>query len=356
MVWVHGGNFTSGAGSQYDGARLAVEGDVVVVTINYRLDALGFLSAPELDTSAGMSGNYGIEDQTAALRWVRRNAARFGGDPSNVTLAGQSAGARSVCVHLASPMSRGLFDQAITQSGACANELVAKPVADQRHAQAVAEVGCDGELDVAACLRERPVGALLSTLPGVGAPINDRVSDDPWGPVAGTQLLPAQPIEAIAAGSAAGVPILLGSTRDETRPFVGFSYDARGNPLTAAAYRAVVADTFGTDADAVLARYPAAAHPSPALALSAVLTDWGASIGACPVLRTAEVAAPHGPVFMYEFAEESADIVNGGPRARCVDDRAHTVRPDAPLRLLGRPLTVPATHVRFHQDRDGGPP
>ena len=312
LVWIHGGNFTSGAGSQYDGARLSVEGDVMVVTINYRLDALGFLSSPALDTGDGTSGNYGIEDQIAALRWVRRNAARFGGDPSNVTLAGQSAGARSVCVHLASPTSRGLFDRAIVQSGACANEVVTKPVADQRHAQAIAEVGCDGAPDVATCLREQPVRELLTTLPGVGAPINDRVSDDPWGPVTGTPLLPMQPMDAIATGSAAGVPILMGSTRDEMRPFVGYSYDAVGNPLTEDGYGAIVADTFGDD-DAVLERYPAGAYPSPAVALSAVLTDWGGSIGACPVLRTAEAAAAHGPVFMYEFAEVSPDVVHGFP-------------------------------------------
>jgi para-nitrobenzyl esterase len=313
LVWIHGGNFTSGAGSEYDGVRLAVDGELMVVTINYRLDALGFLSSPSLDTRHGASGNYGIEDQAAALRWVQRNAARFGGDPSNVTLAGQSSGARSVCVHLAAPMSRRLFDRAIIQSAACATELVTKPVADERGAQAIAEVGCGSSPDVAACLREQPVGELLATLDGVGAPINDRVRDDPWGPVTGTRLLPLQPIDAIAAGSAARVPILTGSTRDETRPFVGLEYDAVGKPLTEEAYRTLVRETFGGDADAVLERYPAAAFPTPAIALSAVLTDWGGSIGACPVLRTAEAASPHGPVFMYEFSEPRSDPINGFP-------------------------------------------
>lgn len=313
VVWIYGGNFTSGAGSQYDGARLAVEGDVMVVTVNYRLDALGFLSSPSLDTADGMSGNYGIEDQIAALQWVHRNAARFGGDPSNVTLAGQSAGARSVCVHLASPMSRGLFHRAIIQSTACANELATKAVADERGARAIAEVGCAGSMDVAACLREQPVGELLRTLPGVGAPINDRVRDDPWGPVVDTELLPMQPMDAIAAGSAAGVPILTGSTRDETRAFVGYRHDAGGNPLTEDGYRAIITETFGDDADAVLEQYPAAAYLSPAVALSAVLTDWGGSIGACPVLRTAQAAASHGPVFMYEFSEANPEVVRGYP-------------------------------------------
>jgi para-nitrobenzyl esterase len=122
-----------------------------------------------------------------------------------------------------------------------------------------------------------------------------------------------QPIDAIAAGSAAGVPLLTGSTRDEMRPFVGFRYDAAGNPLTEEAYRTVVADTFGNGADAVLERYPAAAHPSPAVALSTVLTDWGGSIGTCPVLRTAEAASRHAPVFTYEFSEDSGNVVAGFP-------------------------------------------
>ena len=120
LVWLYGGGFGSGGAREVDGARFATAGDVIVVTINYRLGALGFLSAPALDTAGG---NYGLMDQAEALRWVRRNAARFGGDPGNVTLAGQSAGARAVCAHLASPGSRGLFHRAITQSGACDNAV-----------------------------------------------------------------------------------------------------------------------------------------------------------------------------------------------------------------------------------------
>lgn len=312
LVWIHGGGLVSGAGSQYDGARLAVEGGLMVVTINYRLGALGFLSSGLLDAPDGVSGNYGIQDQIAALRWVQQNAARFGGDPSNVTIAGQSAGARSVCVHLASPMSQGLFHRAILQSGACANPVATKAVADQRGEQAIAELGCAGMPDVPACLRDRPAADLVTALRGVGAPINDRISDDPWGPVAGTPMLPVQPIDAIAAGAAAGVPLLIGSTRDEMRSFVGFRYDAVDNPLTEDDYRTIIADTFGNYTAAVLERYPAAAYPSPAVAFATVLTDWGGSIGACPVLRTAQIASRHTPVFAYEFSENSI-VVKGFP-------------------------------------------
>jgi para-nitrobenzyl esterase len=115
MVWIHGGGFFGGAGSDYDARRLAVGGDIVVVTVNYRLGLLGFLGHPNL----GDSGNFGLQDQQAALRWVRRNAAAFGGDPNTVTLFGESAGAWSTCVHLASPTAAGLFHRAVVQSGSC---------------------------------------------------------------------------------------------------------------------------------------------------------------------------------------------------------------------------------------------
>jgi para-nitrobenzyl esterase len=119
LVWIHGGALTTGAGSEpiYDGARLAERG-VVVVSINYRLGVLGYLAHPELskESREGVSGNYGLLDQIAALRWVRANIAAFGGDPSNVTIAGESAGGLSVMYLMAAPQARGLFHKAITQS------------------------------------------------------------------------------------------------------------------------------------------------------------------------------------------------------------------------------------------------
>lgn len=115
MVWVHGGGFTSGAGSDYDVRKLATGGGAIVVTVNYRLGTFGFLGYPGLADS----GVFGIEDQQAALRWVKRNAAAFGGDAHNMTLFGESAGGFSVCSHLASPLSAGLLDRAIIQSGPC---------------------------------------------------------------------------------------------------------------------------------------------------------------------------------------------------------------------------------------------
>ncbi|WBB62897.1 carboxylesterase family protein [Streptomyces sp. WMMC500] len=313
IVWIHGGGMTTGAGSDYDATRMVTAGDVIVVSVNYRLGALGFLSQPALDTEGAVSGNYGLMDQTRALTWVRRNAAAFGGDPARVTLAGQSAGARSVCAHLASPASRGLFQRAVVQSGACANPVMTKAAADAKGARATREVGCADAADAAACLRRAPVADLLGTLEGVGAPVTGTLADDAWGPVAGTPSLPRQPGTALRRGSAAGIPLLIGSTRDEMRSFVPYEYDLSGNRLTAERYAGVVAETFGADGAAVLERYPADGHPSPVLTLASVLTDWGGRIGACPTLATAAVAARYAPVYAYELTEDSGEVIDGFP-------------------------------------------
>ncbi len=305
LVWLAGGGFTTGGAHDYDGTRLATRGGVMVVTLNYRLGALGFLAAPALGHTAG---NYGLMDQAAALRWVRRNAASFGGDPRNVTLAGQSAGARSVCAHLASPWSRGLFHRATAQSGACDNDVLTPSAARAFGTRATHALRCDTRPDVAACLRNQTPTALLGILLDEGRSATARVSDRPWNPVAGTWMLPQQPRDALRRGTAARVPLLVGSTRDEMRGIV-----SQESLPTEEAYREKVTGGFGDGADAVLAEYPAAAYDSPALALAAVVGDWGGSIGSCPALRTAEAASVRQPVYAYEFEEATDDVVNGVP-------------------------------------------
>lgn len=304
MVWLHGGNFASGSASEYDGARLATGGDVIVVTINYRLGPVGFLSSSALDAEGTVSGNYGLLDQAEALRWVRRNAAAFGGNPHQVTLAGQSAGARSVCTHLASPRSRGLFQRAIVQSGACANLVMTKAVADSKGRESISKLGCadaGGSKDIVACLREVPVADMVLRLDVGGVPATGERRNDPWGPVAGTPFLPRQPIDAIKYGSAAGIPLLMGSTHDEMRGIVL----GRHPNLTADDYATAVRTAFGLDAERVLREYSAADFASPALALATVLTDWGGGIGSCPVLSSVQTASRHAPVFAYELTESS---------------------------------------------------
>ena len=215
LVWLHGGGFTNGAGSQpvYDGGLLARRGDALVVTPNYRLGVLGWLALPALaEEEGGAAGNFGLLDQIAALQWVRDNARAFGGDPENVTLFGESAGAMSVGTLLGCPRARGLFRRAILQSGAAHNahtaegaELVARALLD--------ELGL-GPRDAAA-LRALPVQAILA--------VQQRVLERPipgarglrFQPVVDGDVLPRSPLAAIEAGSAEGVAVLAGSNLDE---------------------------------------------------------------------------------------------------------------------------------------------
>jgi para-nitrobenzyl esterase len=304
IVWLHGGGMITGSAGQYDGTRLATRGDAIVITANYRLGALGFLSAPALDTPGATSGNYGLLDQHAVLRWVRANAAAFGGDPGRITVAGQSAGSRSLCAHLASPAARGLFQRAILQSGPCANPVFSKAEADRNGRAAIAEVGCAKAADQAACLRALPIRDLAALLPDFATPPARR--QDRWGPVAGTTYLPEQPITALRRGSAAGVSLLMGTTHDESRAFILNGY----RDFTPEAYAAEVRAVFPDDAEAVLAAYPAADYPSPVVALATVITD---QTYACPMLTTARTASRTTRVFAYEFAEDSGLTSAGQP-------------------------------------------
>ncbi|MFC7620984.1 carboxylesterase/lipase family protein [Microlunatus sp. GCM10028923] len=304
IVWLHGGGMITGSAGQYDATRLASRGEAIVITANYRLGALGFLATPALDGGGADSGNYGLLDQHAVLRWVRNNAAALGGDPGRVTLAGQSAGARSTCAQLAAPAARGLFARAILQSGPCAVPVLSRAEADRNGATALAEVGCADAADQAGCLRALPVADLVALLPDFGTPAARR--PERWGPVAGTTYLPEQPITALRRGSAAGVDLLLGTTHDESRSFILTGYP----DLTAEAYAAELRAVFGDDADAVLATYPAAEQPSPVIALATVQTD---RTYACPALITARTASRHSRVYAYEFTEDSGLTAAGQP-------------------------------------------
>ena len=154
MVWIHGGSFINGSGDIYDAQWLASRGDMLVVTINYRLGALGFLAHPALGP-AGDVGNYGLADQQAALRWVHDNISAFGGDPDKVTIAGESAGGMAVCDHLVAPASAGLFSAAIIQSGPCQAQYDL-PAAERTSEKYAEDVGCGDHATAAACLRALP--------------------------------------------------------------------------------------------------------------------------------------------------------------------------------------------------------
>ncbi|CAA9253341.1 MAG: hypothetical protein AVDCRST_MAG50-2292 [uncultured Acidimicrobiales bacterium] len=214
MVWIHGGAFrmgTAGAGG-YDGSELARRGDVVVVSLNYRLGLLGFLCSPELGAA-----NAGLLDQVAALEWVHREIARFGGDPDQVTVFGESAGGKSIECLLAMPAARGLFSRAILQS--TYSPPMDVEAAAQRARDIAAELGAgSADLEI---LRSAPVDALLAAeqRAAAAATAEGRTAPSGAGPVVDGTVLPRLPIEAVLEGSAASVPLLLGTTLDESRLF-----------------------------------------------------------------------------------------------------------------------------------------
>jgi para-nitrobenzyl esterase len=218
MVWIHGGAFSTGAGSigLYSGKNLASTGDVVVVTINYRLSSLGFLRLADLTGGRIPStGGEGVADQITALTWVRDNIAAFGGDPSNVTIFGESAGGMSVACLLAAPAARGLFHKAICQSGGA---HIARP---REHANRVAEVflrhlGRSANDD----LESVPVAALLKAQADLVAEVDGKQDPHKLGamalqPAVDGDVLAMWPIEAVRAASAAGVPVMAGTTTEE---------------------------------------------------------------------------------------------------------------------------------------------
>ena len=219
LVWLHGGGFTTGSGSLgvYDGRRLARRGDAVVVTLNYRLGALGYLALPALAREEGGAlGNLGLLDQVAALRWVREHVAHFGGDPENVTLFGESAGAMSAATLLATPAARGLFRRVVLQSGA------ARHVHDREDGLRVAETFMKElalDADDVAGLRAAPVAALLAAQERCLAALAGVVRTVAFQPVVDGEVLPRQPLAAVREGSAAAVPMLIGTNRDEWKLF-----------------------------------------------------------------------------------------------------------------------------------------
>ena len=205
LVWIHGGGLVQDGARNYDGTKLAADG-VVVVTINYRLGALGFLAHPALASRSGAAGNYGLMDQQAALRWVQRNIAQFGGDPHNVTIAGESAGGLSVLAQMVSPGARGLFQRAIVESGTFALNQRPLATAEANGETFATTVGCPDQ--TAACLRSVPVSDLVSNfgveIPGV---VDGKVLTQSIG-------------TALARGQFARVPVINGITHNEEMLFV----------------------------------------------------------------------------------------------------------------------------------------
>lgn len=323
MVWIHGSGFRNGGGDLYGPQKLATQGDVVVVTFNYRLGFFGFLAHPALDggPAKNRSGNFGLEDQQQALRWVQRNASAFGGDADNVTIFGESAGGNSTCSQLTSPAAAGLFDRAIIQSGPCLTRdwadvsgvpdptsswlPVPRDLAEDQGRTVAKTLGCTDPATVAACLRGKPARELLA--------VAEKIRFTSIAPVyGGGGLLPRSPAAAIASGRFNKVPVMHGITRDEYHLFhaVG-KILLQQPPLTEATYNAQVREYFGEPkASQVLAHYPADRYDGPDETWSKLVTDmvFGRSTSDMNHALARQV-----PTYAYEFADREAPWMSGLP-------------------------------------------
>jgi para-nitrobenzyl esterase len=289
MVWIHGGGFNTGAGSvgTYNGKYLVPRGDVVLVTINYRLGAFGFLNLR--DASGGKlpgSGAEGLGDQVAALRWVKANIAAFGGDPNNVTIFGESAGGMSVGALLASPQAKGLFHKAIAQSGA--SDIGTGREATTKVAQAVLDklAGAD------------PIAASWETILEIQKQVLEAPREVglgmPFAPTIDGRLLPERAIDCVAAGAAAGVAVMTGTTRDEWKLFTIAANNLK--TLDEAGLRKVTGRLVGEpQADIVLNAYSGG---SPFDRWNAIMTDHSFFV---PATRLLDAQGRHAPVYAYRF-------------------------------------------------------
>ena len=293
MVWIHGGGFVTGSASEprQDGEKLAARG-VVLVSLNYRLGVFGFFSHPELTRESGRnaSGNQGLLDQVAALHWVKRNIAAFGGDPGNVTIFGESAGSFAVSALMASPLAHGLFHRAIGESGAFFTAgdqtLAPKPLAESE--QRGVQFGTEQGAPTLAALRAKPAEELLKAASGPAA--------FRFGPNLDGALLPQSAYDVFAAGRQSHVPLLAGWNADEIRAAVTL------NPQkpTAASFAEQVKQRYGAHADAVLKAYAATTDAEALESSAALMSDNFIGYSTWKWIEMHE-ATGGSPVYRYSF-------------------------------------------------------
>lgn len=281
LVWIHGGGFSEGSGSVpiYRGAALAGR-DIVVVTINYRLGIYGFLAHPELTREAGegAASNFGLQDQIAALRWVRHNISRFGGDPDQVTIAGQSAGSMAVHSLVASPLATGLFHRAIAQSGL----PTIMPMQTLAQAEEVGSAFAQykGAPTIARLRAMTPSQLALAADGGTGGASSFR-------PMVDGRLLPATPGDMVARAAHNDVAMIVGQTADEGSAFPGYGSG------TIEAYQAFMSRSFGAEAELFMRLYPAQTDAERSAAVIAASRDRGlAMIDAWARVKLARGSSP----------------------------------------------------------------
>ncbi|NCU68010.1 carboxylesterase family protein (plasmid) [Acidovorax sp. 210-6] len=300
MVWIHGGAFLGGAATDYDMRTLATKAQAVIVSINYRLGPFGFFRTQEL-AAQNASVNFGLQDQQAALRWVRDEISRFGGNPGNVTIFGESAGGISVCLHLVSPQSKGLFHKAISQSGPC-ETLTDRTVASVQDSatQLATTAGCAQGPGLLACLRNKNTTEILAAQAYEFSLLKDNTK---WAPVPDGITLIAAPDELIRRGEFNRVPVMWGTNRDEGRLFVAAEHLKSLLPLSIRQFDQALDTASGGDGafkKKLASTYSPWTYYTLDLALAALLTDRYFS---CNAMSDVQAMQQYVPVYHYEFTE-----------------------------------------------------
>lgn len=310
LVYIYGGGFSGGDGSAFDGTPLVTTRNMLFVDFNYRVGALGWMALPNLDDESpdgASSGNYGFLDQVQMLRWLKQNIEAFGGDRDNITIAGDSAGGISVCMHLAAPLGEEhLFDKAIIESGECQPSspfVITHQQALTGGVKLAVAAGCQDPANFASCLRSTPASTLLTASAGGG------VSDANVGGA----LVPVHPFAAMAAGNIARVPVIVGANHDEQK---SAAVKTTGFPGSVAGYQTYLSATYGTLAPLVAAEYTTANFTDPSYAAGAATTDSGGTsgIGFCPMLFSlGDALARHTTTFAYELNDPNAGALSAVP-------------------------------------------
>jgi para-nitrobenzyl esterase len=310
IVWIHGGGNLDGESNDYNGGKLALQGNTVVVTINYRLNLMGFLAVPSLDSEGHRFADYGTLDQQMALNWVRANIAAFGGDPANVTLGGQSAGAVDTLINIMSPAASGLFQHGICESYCELGGPYNFPTLSR--AEAVGEqfaiaAGCGAKTGPAQaqCLRDVPA-ATVEALAGTASASSAYV----LGPIVDGTVIPQEPAAAFTRGQFTHMPLINGSVEDEENFGLAIDeYFSRPRmPPTSSQYLTYVANTYGTSAyppgtaEKILSLYPLSAYPSAQVAWDRVGTD----SELCAEQQFDKLLAPQMPIYAYIFDDQTA--------------------------------------------------
>jgi para-nitrobenzyl esterase len=286
MVWIHGGGYAAGSGSEprYNGTVLAEQG-VVLVSLNYRLNVLGFLATSDLaNENGGHAGNYGLMDMVAALRWVKANIASFGGDPANVTIFGESAGSFAVSTLLAVPEAQGLFQKAIGESGGAFSNVIPMDTVAERGKRDQGWVDALGVKSLAE-LRALPMEKILEAA--------QKRSTVGFSPVVDGKFLPETPATLYAAGKQAHVPTMIGWNHDERA-------GSLSKGMTAAGWKAYAAEHFGERAAEFLAAFPAGSDEQAARSADDFTTESFIALGAWKWVE-AQVKTGQAPVYRYRF-------------------------------------------------------